>query len=97
MTSTTRRASTKTTTSNATKAKEENMRVSLGTLFETKNPMFYSGPIVGSDGRYANQQQLLDLLPEAPTGCAWRIKAFVKETKKGDVTDIVAECEPLQR
>lgn len=99
-TTTRRRTGTKaaTTTANATPAKQQNARVSLGTLFETKNENFHSGPIAPSDGRYANQADFLEMLPEAPTGFAWRLKAFTKETRSGAlVTDVVAECEPLQR
>jgi hypothetical protein len=87
-------------TSNATPAAApavKNRRVSLGTLFPTSNDMFMSGPISGPTSQYLNQAEFLGLLGPAPEGFAWRVKAFFKETKAGDVADVVAELEPLQR
>ena len=91
---TTRRQSTA-NASNAVKA-ERGRRVSLGTAFSTSNEDFYSGPISGPNGQYANQSELLELLGEAPAGHAWRVKLFVKEAKGKTLVDVVAEIEPIQ-
>lgn len=73
---------------------EQAPRISVGTCFDTKNEAFFAGRLQPADGRYANQQQLLELLPPAEDGHHYAIKAFVRETKNGrTVLDVVLQQE----
>jgi len=92
----TRTRATTTAPANATKS-DRGRRVSLGTLFDTKNEDFFSGPIAPQKDNYLNQSELLSLLGDAPEGQHWRIKAWVKEAKGRTVIDVVAELEPIAR
>jgi hypothetical protein len=99
MTTATRRARTSTTPA-AREAKASapaNPRISLGSLWETKNENFWAGTPKGADARYANQAEFLSLLPAPPEGHSWRLKAFGKETKAGYVTEVIVEAEPDYR
>jgi hypothetical protein len=69
-------------------------RISVGTAFDTKNESFFAGRTQAADGRYANQDELLKLLPTPNDGHHWAIKVFVRETKNGrTVLDVVLQQE----
>lgn len=69
-------------------------RISGGTVFDTKLDWFFSGRLQEADGKYQNQQRMLDLLPDAPDGHHWCVKLFVRETKSGrTLGDVVFQIE----
>jgi hypothetical protein len=69
-------------------------RISVGTSFDTKNEAFFAGRLQPADGRYANQEELLKLLPTPDEGKHWGLKVFVRETKNGrTVLDIILQQE----
>jgi hypothetical protein len=69
-------------------------RISVGTTFDTKNEAFFAGRLQPAEGRYANQDELLKLLPEAAEGHHWALKVFVRETKNSrTLLDVVLQQE----
>jgi hypothetical protein len=73
------RAAAKTTATKTTAEVFKGRRISLGSLWETRNEDFFSGVLKPSDGRYSNQQEILDHLPEPTVGTHWVYKAWVKQ------------------
>jgi hypothetical protein len=73
---------------------EAQPRISVGTSFDTKNDAFFAGRLQPADGRYANQDELLKMLPTPAEGHHWGLKVFVRETKNGrTVLDVILQQE----
>lgn len=74
-------------------------RISAGSLWATSNADFQAGSLKGASGEYRNQQHLLDLLPPAPEGFSWRLKAYRNRSKSDHSPewDICFELEASQR
>lgn len=72
-------------------------RLSCGSLWSTKNPGFLAGNLRPASGQYLNQQAILDLLPPAPEGQAWRLKAYANQSQSESSPDwdVVLELEPI--
>ena len=86
----TRRPST-----NQTAPAKETQRISAGSLWATTNPSFLAGNLRPAQGQYANQQALLECLPPAPEGYAWRIKMYANrsQSEHAPAWDVVFELE----
>lgn len=74
-------------------------RISAGSVWSTSNPDFQAGSLRPASGEYRNQQTLLELLPAAPEGYSWRLKAYRNRSKAEHAPewDICFELEANQR
>jgi hypothetical protein len=84
----------KSTTKTAKTSTVDQPRISIGTAWETRNESFFAGRLKPADGRYANQEELMRLLPAPSEGHHWALKLFVREVGTGQtVVDVILQQE----